>query len=154
MNKKIILIVSVLIMLLLGASLFFILSGKNAAEKKADSFEQTELQLAHPELLIKDIVVGQGQKAEYGSTVVLHYIGRLEDGSVFDSSYDKDRAFKFTLGKGKVIPGWEIGIEGMREGGKRELTIPPQLAYGESGVRNMIPPHSTIIFEIELIEVN
>ena len=109
--------------------------------------------MAHPELLIEDIEPGEGENVKSGDTVVVHYVGILADGSVFDSSYDKGRTFSFTVGKGRVISGWEIGIENMREGGKRRLTIPPELGYGESGVRGMIPPNATIIFEIEVVEI-
>lgn len=121
--------------------------------KKFPKVERTELQLAHPELKIEDLVIGKGERAEKGKKLTVHYIGKLEDGTIFDSTYDKGRTFSFVLGQGRVIQGWEIGIEGMREGGKRKLTIPPHLGYGESGVRGMIPPNSTIIFEIELIDV-
>ncbi len=153
MNKKTIYIIAGLVLFLLGLSLFFLLTNQRGLNEKEDAVLRTDLQLAHPDLLIKDISVGQGQPSEPGRQLVLHYIGQLEDGTVFDSSYDKGRTFQFVLGQGRVIPGWEIGLEGMRPGGKRELTIPPYLAYGQSGVRNMVPPQSTIIFEIELLEV-
>lgn len=153
MNKnKIILIlilVFILAILIAGISFFFIKKEKISKPK----IERTELQLAHPELKIEDLIIGTGQKAEKGKKLTVHYTGKLEDGKVFDSTYNKNRPFSFVLGQGKVIPGWEIGIEGMKEGGKRKLTIPSQLGYGESGVRGMIPPNATIVFEIELIKV-
>ena len=121
--------------------------------QKTKEPERTQLQLAHPELKIEDLVVGSGKKAERGKKLTVHYVGKLLDGTVFDSTYDKERTFSFVLGQGRVIQGWEIGIEGMREGGKRRLTIPPKLGYGESGIRGMIPPNATIVFEIELVKV-
>lgn len=132
------------------ASFFFFFT-KNS--KLQNNEEKTPEQLAHPELKIEDLVVGKGRKAEKGKKLTVHYIGKLEDGTVFDSTYEKGRTFSFVLGQKKVIMGWEIGIEGMREGGKRKLIIPPKLGYGESGVRGMIPPNATTVFEIELIKV-
>ena len=115
--------------------------------------ERTERQTEHSELSIEDMEIGEGRVAEKGNTLVVHYKGILEDGTVFDSFYDKGRTFTFTINQGRVILGWEIGLEGMREGGKRRLIIPPELAYREGGVRGLIPPNATIIFEIELIEI-
>lgn len=105
------------------------------------------------EMQIEDIVVGEGAEAITGSTVSVNYMGTFEDGSEFDSSYKRGVPFEFTLGAGRVIEGWDKGVVGMKVGGKRKLTIPPQLAYGEQGVPGAIPPNSTLIFEIELLEV-
>lgn len=104
------------------------------------------------ELKIKDIVVGNGKEAKNGSKVTVNYVGTLTDGTQFDSSYDRGEPYSFTLGEGSVIPGWDQGLIGMKEGGKRRLTIPPDLAYGASGTGS-IPPNSTLIFEIELLQV-
>lgn len=145
--KKIILI-GIFVSFLLILSIFFLIQ-----KGKIFGIGKTEDQLKYPELKIKDLIKGKGKKAEKGKKLTVHYIGKLEDGKVFDNTYEKGRPFSFVLGKGKVIKGWEIGIEGMREGGKRRLIIPPHLGYGESGVRGLIPPNSTIIFEIELIKV-
>lgn len=123
------------------------------SESEETKIERSELQLAHPELLIEDIEPGIGAGVKIGDKVTVHYKGELEDGSVFDSSYDKGRPFTFTVGQRRVIPGWEIGIEGMKKEGKRRLVIPPELGYGESGVRGMIPANAVIIFEIELIDI-
>jgi len=150
MVKKLIL-VFIIILLVALLTLFVIINKEAGVEEEV--IERTERQLAHPELLIEDIEPGEGESVKSGDTVVVHYVGMLEDGSVFDSSYDRGRTFSFTVGKGRVISGWEIGIENMREGGKRRLTIPPELGYGESGVRGMIPPNATIIFEIEVVEI-
>ncbi len=152
MSKKIILII-VLIFILIVVLLFFAIIKKEKRKEEAIKIEKTQKQLAHPELLIEDIDPGKGKIAKEGDTASVHYIGKLEDGTIFDNSYEKGRPLTFTLGQGRVIQGWEIGIEGMREGGKRKLTIPPELGYGESGVRGMIPPNSTLIFEVELIKI-
>ncbi len=105
-------------------------------------------------LVIEDIEVGSGKEAEKGAVVEVHYTGTLEDGTKFDSSLDRKRPFKFQLGVGQVIKGWDMGIEGMKVGGKRKLTISPELAYGERGAGETIPPNSTLIFEVELLQVN
>lgn len=104
-------------------------------------------------LKIEDIKVGDGAEAKTGNTVSVNYVGTLTNGTKFDSSYDRGTPFNFTLGQGQVIQGWEKGILGMKVGGKRKLTIPPLLAYGEKGAGNVIPPNSTLVFEVELLEV-
>ena len=100
---------------------------------------------------IEDIQVGDGQEAAPGMTVTVHYTGTLTNGKKFDSSVDRGEPFSFPLGAGRVIQGWEKGIAGMKIGGKRKLTIPPELAYGDRGFANLIPPGSTLIFEVELL---
>jgi peptidylprolyl isomerase len=100
-----------------------------------------------------DIVVGDGATPETGQTVVVHYTGWLEDGTLFDSSVVRGTPFSFTLGNGSVIPGWDEGVATMKVGGKRQLKVPPELAYGESGSGEVIPPAATLIFEIELLEI-
>jgi FKBP-type peptidyl-prolyl cis-trans isomerase len=104
-------------------------------------------------LKIEDQTVGQGQEATSGKTVSVHYTGTLLDGSKFDSSLDRGSPFSFALGGGQVIKGWDQGVVGMKVGGKRKLTIPPELGYGERGFPPVIPPSSTLVFEIELLEV-
>ncbi|MBO6891252.1 MAG: FKBP-type peptidyl-prolyl cis-trans isomerase [Roseibium sp.] len=108
---------------------------------------------AQEELQIRDIEKGTGEEANVGETVVVHYTGWLMDGTKFDSSVDRGTPFSFTLGERRVIPGWEKGVEGMQVGGKRELIIPPDLAYGPQGAGGVIPPNATLKFEIELLEV-
>lgn len=116
--------------------------------------ERTPRQEEHSELLIEDLVIKEGPRwVAKGDTIVVHYVGMFLDGSVFDSSVEKDRPFVFRVGDGNVIQGWEIGVEGMRPGEKRKITIPPELAYGQGGVRDIVPPNTTVVFEIELLEI-
>jgi len=100
-----------------------------------------------------DIKVGPGDEAKDGSHVKVHYTGWLTTGKKFDSSVDAHRPFDFTIGKGEVIKGWEEGVTGMKVGGKRQLRIPPQLAYGERGYPGVIPANATLIFDVELLAV-
>ena len=101
---------------------------------------------------IQDLKVGGGATATSGKIVSAHYTGRFPDGAKFDSSYDAGAPIEFLLGSGKVIKGWDVGIEGMRVGGKRKLTIPPELAYGARG-GGPIPPNATLVFDVELMAV-
>ncbi|MBC8506806.1 MAG: FKBP-type peptidyl-prolyl cis-trans isomerase [Anaerolineales bacterium] len=100
-----------------------------------------------------DFVEGDGATPEAGQTVVVHYSGWLEDGSMFDSSLERGQPFPFVLGQGSVIAGWDEGLSTMKVGGKRQLVIPPELGYGENGAGGVIPPNATLIFEVELLEI-
>lgn len=104
-------------------------------------------------LVIQDIVVGSGKTAENGDTLSTHYVGKLENGTVFDESYGRGQPLQFVLGSGQLIRGWELGLVGMKEGGKRQLVIPSELGYGERGAGGVIPPNATLLFEIELVSV-
>ena len=104
-------------------------------------------------LKIEDLVVGDGKEATKGSTVSVHYTGTLTDGKKFDSSLDRGKPFGFQIGAGRVIQGWEQGVAGMKVGGKRKLTIPPELGYGARGFPPVIPANATLVFEIELLGV-
>lgn len=104
-------------------------------------------------LEIKDLVIGTGKAAERGALITAHYIGWLEDGTEFDSSYKKNAPFQTVLSNKRVTQGWIIGLQDMKVGGKRHLRVPAHLAYGERQIGTMIPPHSNLIFEIELLEV-
>ncbi len=103
-------------------------------------------------LQIVDSVVGTGAEAVSGKTVSVHYTGKLTNGSVFDSSVSRGVPFEFPLGGGMVIEGWDLGVAGMKVGGKRTLTIPPELGYGSRDM-GVIPPNSTLIFDVELLDV-
>lgn len=101
---------------------------------------------------VQNNIEGDGAEAKMGKMVAVHYTGRLEDGTVFDSSRQRGEPIAFTLGEGRVIAGWEIGIEGMKEGGTRTLVIPPELGYGAQGA-GPIPANATLIFDVELVSV-
>src|SRR6187549_2703945 len=105
------------------------------------------------ELLIENLKDGGGAEAKAGNTVTVHYVGTLTDGKKFDSSRDRGQGFTFKLGAGQVIKGWDQGVAGMKVGGMRKLTIPPELAYGDRGFPPVIPPNSTLVFEVELLDV-
>ena len=104
-------------------------------------------------LIIEDVTVGQGAAAAAGQKVTVHYTGWLTNGTKFDSSKDRNDPFVFPLGGGRVIKGWDEGVQGMKVGGKRKLTIPPALGYGARGAGSVIPPNATLVFEVELLGV-
>jgi FKBP-type peptidyl-prolyl cis-trans isomerase FkpA len=104
-------------------------------------------------LMIEDLTVGTGEFASAGQKVTVHYTGWLTDGTKFDSSKDRNDPFVFPLGKRNVIAGWDEGVQGMRVGGVRKLTIPPALGYGARGAGGVIPPNATLVFEVELLGV-
>jgi FKBP-type peptidyl-prolyl cis-trans isomerase FkpA len=105
-------------------------------------------------LKYEDLISGEGALAEVGRRVSVHYTGWLTDGTKFDSSVDRHEPFTFMLGKGMVIRGWDEGVQGMRIGGKRRLTIPPQLGYGAAGAGGVIPGNATLVFDVELLEID
>ncbi|MEM9536833.1 MAG: FKBP-type peptidyl-prolyl cis-trans isomerase [Cyanobacteria bacterium P01_E01_bin.45] len=100
-----------------------------------------------------DIEEGTGVSPESGQTVVVHYTGKLDDGSVFDSSVQRNRPFEFTIGIGQVIKGWDEGVATMKVGGKRQLIIPAELGYGSRGAGGVIPPNATLTFDVELLDI-
>jgi len=108
---------------------------------------------SNEKLETKDLVVGKGAEAKTGDHVKVHYVGTLTNGSEFDSSKKHGKPFEFDLGGGNVIKGWDQGVVGMKVGGKRKLTVPPSLGYGARGFPPVIPPSSTLLFEVELLEV-
>ena len=100
-----------------------------------------------------ELVRGRGVPAVYGSKVRVHYVGKVVGGEQFDSSYDRGKPIVFTIGKGEVMKGLEDGLLGLREGGKRTLTVPPELGYGEAGIEGLVPPNATLLLDVELLDV-
>lgn len=159
MKEKI--IVAITIILIVGAGVW---AWKNFSNYQPDNtndnsdqnnMEQKNMiqELKEQGLLkIEDLKIGDGAEAHLGNTLSMNYLGTLTNGTKFDSSYDRGKPFNFQIGAGQVIPGWDIGILGMKVGGKRKLTIAPPLAYGDRAV-GTIPANSTLIFEVELLEV-
>jgi FKBP-type peptidyl-prolyl cis-trans isomerase len=141
-------VLSTLVALSLGA-----LPGCDKKDEPAPSSRVREV-AAPVEFKSEDIVVGKGAEAKADSAVKVHYTGRLlSTGAVFDSSVEKGEPFEFTLGEGQVIKGWDQGVVGMKVGGKRKLTIPHKLAYGEEGHPPSIPARAALVFDVELLEV-
>lgn len=126
---------------------------KEEVQIEFEEIEQLEEMMTVEELQIEDILIGEGKEATTGAKITVHYTGTLTNGTKFDSSLDRDEPFTFVFGVGQVIPGWDEGLVGMKVGGKRKLTIPSEMAYGEAGAGDVIPPNATLIFEVELLEV-
>ena len=124
-----------------------------AASALGGPIEAADTRLTASGLSITELSVGEGAEATAGQTVVVHYRGTLEDGTQFDASYDRGTPFSFPLGAGRVIKGWDEGVQGMKIGGKRKLIIPSDLAYGSRGAGGVIPPNATLIFEVELLDI-
>ena len=158
MNKTNFFVVLAVILAIIGFAALFVYSQGLKNEEKVsssiDSQKTSEDNNSPAALQTTDLVVGMGSEAKDGDTVSVNYIGTLEDGTKFDSSYDRNQPFSFTIGAGNVIQGWDQGIPGMKEGGKRKLVIPYQLAYGEEGRPPQIPPKATLIFEVQLLKIN
>lgn len=145
----------ILIIAVVGAGLYLrSLDQKGGATRMDNTIGSTNGQTAQPvtELKIEDEIVGSGAEAVAGKEITVNYLGTLLDGTKFDSSYDRNQPFKFVLGSGQVIAGWDQGFAGMKVGGKRKLTIPPEMGYG-SRPAGTIPPNSTLVFEVELLQV-
>ena len=147
-------ILGITLIIFVGGGLYLLLG--SGANNIASEFENRKInapkQNMDNELQIEDIVSGEGQEAKTGNTVTVHYKGMFLNGAVFDASYNRGEPFSFTIGQGSVIQGWEQGIPGMKVGGKRKLTIPPAMGYGTTG-SGPIPPNSTLVFEVELLNV-
>lgn len=134
--------------------LFVVLNKRSPSQNLSGTITKEEKTMEDTkELIIEDLVVGTGPEAKEGSLITVNYSGTLLEGTKFDSSYDSGVPFSFTLGAGEVIAGWDQGFNGMKVGGKRKLTIPSHLGYGERGAGALIPPNSTLVFEVELLKV-
>ena len=135
------------------SSVVFVEDGDNlraaVADAVVDASNEAGVQM---KLIVDDVVIGNGETVDEGDTGTVHYIGTLQNGQQFDNSYERGEPFTFTVGEGRVIPGWEEGILKMMPGGQRILVIPPELGYGRDGF-GPIPPNATLVFAIELISV-
>jgi peptidylprolyl isomerase len=131
-----------------------LIAGLLALTTPVAALEQAKIVQNPSGLSYQDITIGEGATPRDGQTVVVHYTGWLQQNDQqFDSSLDRGKPFRFVLGKGEVIPGWDEGVATMKTGGKRKLIIPGALAYGARGVPGAIPPNATLVFEVELLEV-
>lgn len=155
MSQNKIYTMGILVIVIVG--LYFFLSKPPGSQKTIQTNPQLQITptttQSMEKLKIEDITIGTGQEAKSGDTVVMNYLGTLVDGTKFDSSYDRQQTFETKIGVGQVIKGWDEGVPGMKVGGKRKLTIPPELGYGASGAGNVIPPNATLVFEVELVGI-
>lgn len=156
MNKQ--LLPAIFVIIALGLVGYFLIKNGDQSDRKSVQNsseikqEKSDGQDLTTDLKIEDLKMGDGAAAQTGQTVKVHYVGTLTDETKFDSSRDRNEPFEFTLGGGEVIQGWDQGLVGMKIGGIRKLTIPPQLGYGSTDL-GKIPPNSTLIFEVELLEI-
>ena len=165
MRKNTIIAIATFIVLAVVGALFFYNKNKNdinatkqdkTADLKLNNQKMNgidKLTINKQGVEIEILKEGTGAIAKKGDTVSVHYVGVLENGTKFDSSVDRGTPFEFSLGAGRVIPGWDIGVEGMKVGEVRKLTVPSELAYGSGGAGNAIPPNATLIFEVQLLGI-
>lgn len=151
MKKNI--VTSLIVLIIIGIAWFFIYNKNLKSQSDNINKLATMNKFTKNGIQIEILKEGTGAVAKNGDTVAVHYVGTLENSVKFDSSVDRGIPFEFHLGAGQVIQGWEIGVEGMKVREKRKLIIPSELAYGQNGVGNVIPPNATLIFEVELLGV-
>lgn len=149
MSKSLMTVILVVVLIVIGVAIYFLLQPMNNTNSTQTS-KIFNIQGMKVEIL-KD---GTGEGAKVGDNIVVNYVGTLQDGTKFDSSIDRNQPFPYTLGQNRVIRGWELGLVGMKVGEKRKLTIPPELAYGDSGRPPVIPEKATLIFEIDMLSIN
>lgn len=145
-NQRVLIVLLLLVLLAAAAYLVY-------ASLTSQSAMEDRVVTTASGLQFEDLIEGDGIEAKAGSRVSVHYTGWLTDGKKFDSSLDRKQPFEFKLGAGNVIKGWDEGVAGMKTGGKRKLTIPPELGYGMRGAGGVIPPNATLVFEVELLKV-
>lgn len=153
MKKYGIIFICIVLVFIVSLILWTKQSGNGKIESGTVSLQQRNQPTMTDQLTIEDIAVGSGNAVKSGDTVVIHYEGTLPTGEVFDSSYKRGQPFTTAIGVGRVIKGWDEGVVGMKVGGKRRLTIPPDKAYGVEGIPGAIPPNATLIFTLELLEI-
>lgn len=152
-------VVAVVVLALIGGILYLVMGSSSNSAQAGFSSQRTAAPETGPvvppatELKIEEVKPGDGAKVAHGKTVSVHYTGWLSTGKKIDSSHDRGKPFQFRLGAGKVILGWDKGVVGMKPGGKRRLIVPPQLGYGKQGNGKLIPPHSTLVFDVELVSI-
>ncbi len=149
--SPLVIVVAILILIGIAAAGYWAVFRKGAANATASG--DPDMITTASGLKYKDLVVGTGQQAEAGDTPIVEYTAWLEDGTKIHASSDTGESYEFPLGQNKVIPGWDEGVTGMRVGGKRKLIIPPELAFGETGASQIVPPNATLIFEVELLGI-
>ena len=142
-------VIVVLLVLAGGGLIWLLVAGMETGSEVMEGYTTTASGLQ-----FLDEKVGDGTEAKSGNNVEVHYTGTLKNGKKFDSSRDRNEPFSFPLGRGKVIKGWDEGVAGMKEGGKRKLVIPANLGYGERGAPPAIPPNSVLLFDVELLKVH
>lgn len=153
MKQNLIIGVLIIALVLIFGYILQDVMGNPIGTKSESEAPTTQTMEPQEKVKIEDITEGTGEPVKSGDTVVINYRGTLEDGTQFDSSYDRGQPFTTQIGVGRVIQGWDEGIPGLKVGGKRKLTIPASLGYGEAGAPPSIPPNATLIFEVELVGI-